>query len=252
MLQSAYVCARCTSEKLQGAHTAAGATRHSATSDVQKSTLCGRAACRERCSVRDLQSTSAGCMRYDVRAVRTPRSRDRHGPGEDAQSKRQYGTVGLERLRRCRGAQPGVRRSRAPGVRRSRRRQRVLNALMGCGRPERSAPSCGIHTELGGRAEPLVAAPTDADHVLVSRANIFADDATGLDRHRKFSYGISTEHGTRPHSTAGEVPERTRPRCNTSTQTRTVRKKVSEPRTLRVRDLSLVQGCGLALHRTAH
>ena len=103
--------------------------------------------------------------------------------------------------------------------------QRVSNALMGCGRPERSAPSCGIHTELGGRAEPLVAAPTDADHVLVSRANIFADDATGLDRHRKFSYGISTEHGTRPHSTAGEVPERTRPRCNTSTQTRTGRTK---------------------------
>ena len=105
------------------------------------------------------------------------------------------------------------------------RGQRVSNALMGCGRPERSAPSCGIHTELGGRAEPLVAAPTDADHVLVSRANIFADDATGLDRHRKFSYGISTEHGTRPHSTAGEVPERTRPRCNTSTQTRTGRTK---------------------------
>ena len=111
--------------------------------------------------------------------------------------------------------------------------QRVSNVLRGCARPERSAPSCGIHTALGGRAEPLVAAPNDADHVLVSRANIFADEATGLDRHRKFSYGISTEHGTRPHSTAGEVPERTRPRCNTSTQTRTVRKKVSEPRTFR-------------------
>ena len=126
------------------------------------------------------------------------------------------------------------------------RRQRVSNALMGCGRPERSAPSCGIHTELGGRAEPLVAAPTDADHVLVSRANIFADDATGLDRHRKFSYGISTEHGTRPHSTAGEVPERTRPRCNTSTQTRTVRKKVSEPRTLRVAPANILTGLWVA------
>lgn len=115
VLQSAYVCARCTSEKLQGAHTAAGATRHSATPDVQKSTLHGRAACRERGSVRDLQSTSAGCMRYDVRAVRTPWSRGGAAwPGEDVQSKQQYGRVGSERLRRCRGTQPGVRRSAQP------------------------------------------------------------------------------------------------------------------------------------------
>ena len=31
-------------------------------------------------------------------------------------------------------------------------RQRVSNALRGCAQPERSAPSCGIHTALGGRA----------------------------------------------------------------------------------------------------
>ena len=94
----------------------------------------------------DLQSTSAGCMRYDVRAVRTPWSCGgaawpawRRRPEQAAV----YGRVGSERLRRCRGTQPACAEAHS-------RRQRVSNALRGCARPERSAPSCGIHTALGG------------------------------------------------------------------------------------------------------